>query len=110
MKASKKLEEIAAESYERAIRKRLLKYEFEADRYGAYLAAQAGYDPFGIIRISETVALAQAKMAEPKVYSSEYFAPDDARERIKQIRAFVSTHYKPTTKGRFKERFMRNTR
>lgn len=107
--SEQELEEIAAESYERTIRKRLLKYEFEADRYGAYLAAQAGYDPYGIIRISETVALLQAKMAEPAVYSSEYFAPNDARERIQQITAFVSKHYKPTTKGRFKERFMRNT-
>lgn len=107
--SEQELEEIAEQSYERAVRKRLMKYEFEADRYGAFLAAQAGYDPYGIIRISETVAIEQAKMSEPK-YSSEYFAPNDARERIQQIRAFVSKHYKPTTKGRFKERFVRNAR
>jgi len=107
--SEQELEEIAEQSYERAVRKRLMKYEFEADRYGAFLAAQAGYDPYGIVRISETVALEQAKMQEPK-YSSEYFAPDDARERIKQITAFVSRHYKPTTKGRLKERFARYVR
>ncbi len=107
--SEQELEEIAEASYERTVRKRLMKYEFEADRYGAFLAAQAGYDPYGMIRISETVAIEQAKMSEPK-YSSEYFAPDDARERIQQIKAFVSKNYKPTTKGRLKERFVRNTR
>ncbi len=107
----KELEDIAAQSYERIVRKRLIAYEFEADKIGSVLCAIAGYDPYGMVRISETVARVQATMPVPKEeFNSEYFAPDDAKERIKQIKSFVEKNYSATSSGRLKERYERTTR
>jgi predicted SprT family Zn-dependent metalloprotease len=85
------LESLLDESYERVVHPRLLSYEVEADRIGAILAANAGYDPFGLVRISERVATMSKQV--PDIFDTDYMSPNDAVDRAGKIRAFAEENF-----------------
>jgi hypothetical protein len=93
----KEMETLIDQTYEKVVHPRLLSYEIEADRIGAILAANAGYDPFGLVRISERVARAPAET--PDIFDPDYMLPNDAVKRSKEIRAFAEEHFKTDKPG-----------
>ena len=88
------LEEIMEDMYQQVISKRLLSYELEADKLSSVLCANAGYDPFGIVRACEKMAIAQH--ANPDIFDPAFMAPDELRARSAAVRGFVS-RYEETT-------------
>jgi hypothetical protein len=104
----REMDALANEAYERVVRPRLLEYEIEADRIGAVLAANAGYDPFGLVRVSERVA--RASEEHSGIFDAEYMRPDDAVKRARDIEAFVRKEFLPETPGaRLGDRFKAST-
>jgi hypothetical protein len=102
------LESLLNQTYEKMVHPRLLSYELEADRIAAVLVANAGYDPFGLVRISERVA--RAARESPSIFDVDYMLPDDAAERSCQIRTFAEEHFVTESPGeRMPERFARAT-
>lgn len=91
------MEELANQTYEKLAHPRLLSYEIEADRIGAILAANAGYDPFGLVRISERVALVSKET--PDIFDADYMLPDDAAQRARDIRAFAEKNFTAESPG-----------
>ncbi len=87
----KEMEALVDQTYERVVHPRLLSYEIEADRIGAILAANAGYDPFGLVRISERVARVSSEA--PDIFDADYMLPGDAVTRSREIRAFAEKRF-----------------
>ena len=87
----KEMEALVDQTYERVVHPRLLSYEIEADRIGAILAANAGYDPFGLVRISERVARVSSEA--PDIFDADYMLPGDAVTRSREIRAFAEKSF-----------------
>ncbi len=87
----KEMEALVDQTYEKIVHPRLLSYEIEADRIGAILAANAGYDPFGLVRISERVA--RVSTETPDIFDVDYMLPGDAVKRSKEIRAFAEQKF-----------------
>jgi hypothetical protein len=87
----KEMEALVDQTYEKIVHPRLLSYEIEADRIGAILAANAGYDPFGLVRISERVA--RVSTETPDIFDVDYMLPSDAVKRSKEIRAFAEQKF-----------------
>lgn len=101
------LDNMALESYNRVVHKRLFSYELEADKVAAVLSANAGYDPYGIVRISKTIQRIQASQPKPDIFDSEYFEQDDAKERTTKIESFVKKYYSQRNAGqRLQSRFL----
>jgi len=101
------LEGMIDSSYDRIIHPRLIKYEFEADKVGAVLSANAGYDPFGLVRISER--LARMPKEQTDIFDANFMAPNDAIERYKAISKFVNEQFETSNPGAtMPERFMQN--
>jgi hypothetical protein len=88
------LEEIMEDMYQQIISKRLLSYELEADKLSSVLCANAGYDPFGIVRACEKMAIAQH--TNPDIFDPAFMAPDELRARSTAVRGFVSRKYEET--------------
>jgi len=93
----RELDTLANQAYEKIVHPRLLSYELEADRIGAIFAANAGYDPFGLVRISERVA--RVSTETPDKYDPDYMKPDDAGKRAKEIRAFAEQSFVTESPG-----------
>jgi len=93
----RELETLADQAYEKIVHPRLLSYETEADRIGAVLVANAGYDPFGLVRISERVA--RVSKETPGVFDADYMLPDDAVKRSKEISAFAEKNFTTDSPG-----------
>lgn len=93
----KEMEALVDETYEKIVHPRLLSYELEADRIGAVLAANAGYDPFGLVRISERVALVSAE--SPDIFDADYMLPTDAVKRSREIRSFAEKTFTADAPG-----------
>lgn len=91
------MEELANQTYEKLVHPRLLSYEIEADRIGAILAANAGYDPFGLVRISERVA--RVSKETPDIFDAEYMLPNDAVTRAGDIRTFSEKNFTAESPG-----------
>jgi predicted Zn-dependent protease len=85
------LEALVDQTYEKVVHPRLLSYEIEADRIGAILASNAGYDPFGLVRISERVARVSSEA--PDIFDADYMLPGDAVTRAREIRAFAEQKF-----------------
>ena len=99
------MEALVDQTYEKIVHPRLLSYEIEADRIGAILVANAGYDPFGLVRISERVA--RVSKETPDMFDVDYMLPDDAVERSKEIRFFSEKNFTTGTPGeQMSRRFM----
>jgi len=90
-KEDEEMETIVDQTYEKIVHPRLLSYEIEADRIGAVLVANAGYDPFGLVRISERVA--RVSTETPGIFDADYMLPNDAVERSKEIRTFSEKNF-----------------
>lgn len=102
---ARELEALADQAYEKVVHPRLLSYEVEADRIGAILAANAGYDPFGLVRLSERVA--RVSKESPDIFDADYMLPDDAVIRSKEIRAYAEKSFTTGTPGeRMSKRFL----
>jgi predicted Zn-dependent protease len=93
----KEMEALVDQTYEKIVHPRLLSYEIEADRIGAILAANAGYDPFGLVRISERVA--RVSTETPDIFDADYMLPSDAVKRSKEIRAFAEKTFTTEAPG-----------
>lgn len=85
------MEALVNATYEKIIHSRLLSYEIEADRIGSILVANTGYDPFGLVRISERVA--RVATETPELFDRDYMLPNDAVQRAKDIRAFSTRNF-----------------
>ena len=100
----REMQMLVDQTYEKIVHPRLVSYETEADRIGAILAANAGYDPFGLVRISERVA--GVAKERPEIFDADYMLPDDAAERARTIRTFADKNFVTGSPGvRMSERF-----
>lgn len=105
------LDEMAIESYNRCVHKRLFSYELEADKISAVLCANAGYDPYGIVRVSKTMQHLQASEPKPDIFDSEYFEQNDAKKRTSKIETFVGKNFAQRNPGqRLQNRFASRAR
>jgi hypothetical protein len=102
------LDDLVQQSYEKIVSPRLLEYELEADRVASVLLAQAGYDPFGLVRINNRVAsLAKEK---PDLFDPNYMAPDLVGKRAKATEEFVTRRFRGNSSGaRLRERYVQRT-
>ena len=91
-------------SYEKVVHERTLDYEFQADKFAAILLANAGYDPFAIVRL--TSRLAKTFKAERDIFSDDYLSPNDMQTRADKIKDFVNENFNKENPGeRFPKRF-----
>ena len=98
------MEDLVDQTYEAIVHPRLLSYEIEAEKIGAILIANAGYDPFGLVRISDRVARIPSE--KPDIFDPNYMRPNDAVERYKEIKAFAEKNFTTVSPGmRMRERF-----
>ena len=99
------LENLIASSYEKTVHTRTLEYELQADRFASILLANAGYDPFAIVRL--TSRLAKLFKVEKDIFSDDYLSPNDMQTRAKKIKEFVEENFEKENPGsRLKNRFM----
>lgn len=100
----KELEDLVDETYEKIVHPRLVAYELEADKVGIILLANAGYDPFGLVRVCDHVA--RAPKEQPDIFDPTYMLPNDAVTRHKEITVFADENFKKQSSGaRMSERF-----
>jgi hypothetical protein len=91
------LDDMVQQTYEKIVSPRLLEYELEADRVASVLLAETGYDPQGLVRIGNKVALLPKQ--KPDLFDPNYMAPDNVAKRAKATEAFVAERFKEATKG-----------
>lgn len=104
-KTDQDLESMAQESYDEVVHRRLFRYEKEADEMSAVLCANAGYDPWGIVRLDRKVDRL-SRTANPDIFGSDFSLHNDPAERYKLIREFVEKHFSKERPGaRMKARF-----
>jgi hypothetical protein len=102
------LDDLVHKTYENIVAPRLFAYELEADRFATVLLAKAGYDPFGLVRISQKSA--RIPKEKPGLFDPGYMSPDHLSERAKATEEFVRAHYAESTNGpRLRERFVERT-
>lgn len=80
--------------------------EYEADRLGAVYAARAGYDPFGLAAVLQTLASAPADDAYVALFFKTHPPP---AERLARLDAAMGTHFerccgRPRHEDRFQAR------
>lgn len=101
------LEGMIDSSYDKIIHPRLIKYEFEADKVGAVLSANAGYDPYGLVRISERIARIPKEQSD--IFDATYMSPNSAVERYNAIVKFMNNQFQNSNPGAtMRERFIQN--
>ncbi len=99
------LESMSRNAYDEVVHKRLFKYEREADEMSAVLLANAGYDPWGIVRMDEKVD-ALSKTSNPDIFGADFSLHNDPAERYKLIKKFVDDHFSRSDPGaRMRSRF-----
>ncbi|HCV42428.1 MAG TPA: hypothetical protein DGH68_03020, partial [Bacteroidetes bacterium] len=100
----KEMEDLVDQTYEKIVHPRLLSYELEADKVGIILLANAGYDPFGLVRVCDQVA--RIPKEQPDIVDVNYMLPNDAMTRYKEMTTFANKHFKTKSPGaRMSERF-----
>ena len=93
--------------YDKVVHSRLIKYELEADKIGAILSANAGYDPFGLMHLSERIA--RIPKEQEDIFDVNYMAPNNAIERFNAIVKFTNKHFQNSNPGAtMLERFLLN--
>lgn len=103
------LESMARESYDVVVHKRLFEYEKEADEMAAVLCANAGYDPWGIVRLDGKVD-ALSRTSSPDIFGADFSLHNDPAERYKLIKAFVDKNFSQNSPGaRMRTRFESET-
>lgn len=99
------LESMSRNAYDEVVHKRLFKYEKEADEMSAVLLANAGYDPWGIVRMDQKV-YALTKTSNPDIFGADFSLHNDPAERYELIRKFVDDHFSRSDPGaRMRSRF-----
>ncbi len=99
------LETMALQSYDVVVHRRLFRYEKEADEMSAVLCANAGYDPWGIVRLDGKVD-ALSKTASSDIFGADFSLQNDPAERYKLIEEFVGKNFSHDSPGaRLKARF-----
>jgi hypothetical protein len=105
--AEVELEEMIESLYDKVIHPRTINYEFEGDEVGAVLSANAGYDPFGLLRVSERIA--SIKKEQVDIFDATYMAPNDAIERYNVLVKFANKEFKTSNPGAtMLKRFVQN--
>lgn len=95
---STELENMIVNSYEKIVHNRLLRYETEADLISSVLIANAGYDPFGIVRSAKV--LYQLSSSQTKdIFDDDYLAPDDTKIRYEKISKYAASEYSKDLPG-----------
>jgi hypothetical protein len=84
-------------TYDKVLHPRLIKYELEADKVGSVLSANAGYDPFGLVRISGRIASIPKDQGD--IFDATFMAPNDAVERYNVIVRFANKEFKTGSPG-----------
>jgi len=103
-KMENELNDMIANSFEKVSHTRLLAYELQADTIASVISANAGYDPFGIARVTRRMALLH--VAEKDIFNDNYLAPNDLLTRAKIISEFTEEEFEKEEAGeRFKSRF-----
>ncbi|MFH2032395.1 MAG: M48 family metallopeptidase [Bacteroidota bacterium] len=98
------LDGMMANMYEKVVGYRTLEYETEADKAASILLANAGYDPWGIVRITNKLALLHKQ--EKDIFHDNYLSPNEVQKRFELIKSFVNDNYeKENPGGTFKSRF-----
>ncbi len=104
-KTDQDLESMAQESYDIVVHRRLFRYEKEADEMSAVLCANAGYDPWGIVRLDREVERLSRK-ANPNIFGADFSLHNDPVKRYKLIKAFVEKKFSKNNPGaRMESRF-----
>ncbi len=99
------LESMARESYDVVVHKRLFEYEKEADEMSAVLCADAGYDPWGIVRLDGKVD-ALSCTTSPDIFGADFSLHNDPAERYRLIKEFVDKNFSKDSPGaRMRARF-----
>lgn len=93
----KDLEEMIESTYDKVLHPRLIKYELEADKVGAVLAANAGYDPFGLVRMCQRMASIPVDQGD--IFDATFMAPKSFQERADAIVKFANDEFKTTNPG-----------
>ena len=100
------LEDFASEAYENVHKPRLLSYEVEADRGGAFLLAATGYDPMGMGRM--LLAMREVVGKSSDINKEDPFLQRDVQRRYDKLVALIQKSM-PDVKGVTNvERFRRN--
>lgn len=93
----KDLEEMIESTYDKVLHPRLIKYELEADKVGAVLAANAGYDPFGLVHMCDRMASIPKDQGD--IFDATFMAPNGFVERANAIVKFANHEFKTTNPG-----------
>jgi hypothetical protein len=93
----KDLEEMIESTYDKVLHPRLIKYELEADKVGAVLSANAGYDPFGLVRMCQRMAAIPRDQGD--IFDATFMAPNAFVEREKAIVKFANDEFKTSNPG-----------
>jgi hypothetical protein len=93
----KDLEDMIESTYDKVLHPRLIKYELEADKVGSVLAANAGYDPFGLVRMVQRMASIPKDQGD--IFDASYMAPNGFVERADAIVKFANDEFKNSNPG-----------
>ncbi len=93
----KDLEEMIESTYDKVLHPRLIQYELEADKVGSVLAANAGYDPFGLVRMCQRMAAIPKDQGD--IFDATFMAPNGFVERADAIVKFARDQFRTNTPG-----------
>jgi hypothetical protein len=93
----KDLEDMIESTYDKVLHPRLIKYELEADKVGAVLSANAGYDPFGLVRMCGRMASIPQDQGD--IFDATFMAPNGFVERSNAIVKFADDQFKKNSPG-----------
>ncbi len=97
------MEEMMESSYNRICFERLLNYEKDADMFSALLCANSGYDPEGIVRVTQK--LIGLRVQNNDVFSANYLSPNDLKLRYDNVSKYVGKKLSGWSGKRLQERF-----
>lgn len=93
----KDLEDMIESTYDKVLHPRLIKYELEADKVGSVLSANAGYDPFGLVRMCQRMASIPKDQGD--IFDATFMAPNSFVERANAIVKFADDEFKTNSPG-----------
>jgi len=99
----KELEEDAFKIYETLIEGRLDQYEKEADRVGMIVAARAGYDPHGLLKMLDKIGRNTVKS------NNQHYRPDIITQRKGWVAEYLQKATFPKNLFHHEDRFKMNT-
>jgi len=98
------LEKMMLSSYERIVHERLLDYELEADKIASILCANTGYDPFGIVRVTQRFSNDYNEKVD--IFDENYLSQNEMAIRADEISKFTLDEFSINNPGaQLKDRF-----